>query len=350
MVLSPLVQLARVRPNNSVVVCLLVRCMMVSYDAWRLEQESTWDQLGITTKIVRENVFPLFFLLLLMLLALFIVRFAFKYMAACLTAVFHLLTCGKCSNMEGSVVKALVSELGDVGHDGGFTDVFHDPVSMPYVKRPSSMTDEQYWTAVELKLRTSLDRRDKKRGWRMLITEAEDGSISAAHLKMKWTSEGVSSVGLAHEKGVFLRTWEVMLETGGVYTYHPMANPAYTKLMVSMRQAQLRVEEAKVRIKSEREQDAERQHAAALVAGYVVVVVSCVLCEGAAAVVSLVLFLCLLCSCSFCCCWFWFWFWFRFWLWFCLLQQRAQVRAPDCVCSPVGKCACPLCRAQRLSP
>lgn len=31
-----------------------------------------------------------------------------------------------------------------------------------------------------------------------------------------------------HRKDTPLRVWEVILESGGVYSYHPMANPKFT--------------------------------------------------------------------------------------------------------------------------
>ena len=101
------------------------------YEVWKAEQEADWDTLGVTTKIVRENVFPLFFLLVLIIVLLVIVRLALTFFVKSIVSVFHLLTCGKCTSLE-RLAKRMAKSL-DQEHDGGFTDQFMDPVSVPYV-------------------------------------------------------------------------------------------------------------------------------------------------------------------------------------------------------------------------
>ena len=217
-----------------------------AYEEWRIEQEESWDTLGVTTKIVRENCFPLFFLLALIIVLLLVVRVALSYFIGCLVKTFHMFTCGKCSSLERTLVKPAMAGL-DHEHDGGFTDVFRDPVDLPFV-RQGNLTDLEHSKRVEAKLEKLLDKEDRAQGWTLEKVKDKNGIVQSAYIGVKWTSNGISDVGVAHAKGAPLRVWEVILESGALYSYHPMVNGKYTKVMVAMRQAQMKVNNAKRRL------------------------------------------------------------------------------------------------------
>lgn len=113
-----------------------------TYEAWRVEQEARWDTLGVTTKVVRENVFPLFLLLLLLLLWLVLRRLALAPLFNAAKWLFHAATCGRCARLEaaagyaGRVVAAAARDATGTGSDaqcGGFTSEYREPLAVPYV-------------------------------------------------------------------------------------------------------------------------------------------------------------------------------------------------------------------------